>query len=185
MSHLFRRSEKKEEGGDTPNRSNTDHPVGTAGTREPSTSQAEVPAPKRSIKSRFGDKIRAFATRAAISPMRSTTPRALTPTPATVSDTQVQITPSLEAPESVNPGSLLSKPSDISATELAKANKKEIRLLKLGANAIDLLKVISDTAGLALPNPVGAILEKVSGVLGILKVCSTDSYENQLTGMVM
>jgi len=67
----------------------------------------------------------------------------------------------------------LSKSSDISATELEKTNKKEIRLLKLGSNAIDLLKVISDTASLALPNPVGVILEKVSGVLGILKVCST------------
>ena len=169
MPRLFRRREKK---GDTPI-SSTNDPVGAAGTQEPSTSQVEVPAPKKPIKPRFGDKIRAFATSGAIPPTRSTTPRTPTPTPATVGDTQVQITPSLEVPESADPGSLLSKPSDIPPTELAKTNKKEIRLLKLGINAIDLLKGISDTAGLALPNPVGAILEKVSSVLGILKVCST------------
>jgi len=185
MSHLFRRREKGGKGEDTPI-SSTDHPDGTAGIHELSTSdQVEVPTPKEPIKSRFGDKIRAFAASTAIPPMISTTLGVPTPTPATVGDTQVQINPSLEAPESVNSGSLLSKPSDISATKLAKTNKREIRLLKLGASAVDLLKVISDTAGLVLPIPVGAILEKVSSLLGILKVCSTESCENRLTGMMI
>jgi hypothetical protein len=72
------------------------------------------------------------------------------------------------------PGKLVSKRAIEVVKDTTETNDKTITLLDLGIGAIDLLSQVSEVAGIALPNPVGPVLEKVAAVLGTLKVCFID-----------
>jgi hypothetical protein len=50
--------------------------------------------------------------------------------------------------------------------------KKTTAMLEMGIEVIDLFQKVAKATEMVLPRPLGDVLEKVTSVLNVLKVCS-------------
>jgi hypothetical protein len=156
-------SKKKEKGGAMPNQ-----PSGESSAAGPSTTQARASTSKQPTTGRDRSVLGALLPRAKTPSTRPTTP---TPQPIAVIDTTEQQHSGEGVMDTPGAGKLTSKQAEI-LPEATATNKQKILFLELGIRAIDLLSDVSDIADIALPNPVGTVLGKVTVVLDTLKVCT-------------
>ena len=167
LGFLHGGSRKKEKANQSPGESSA-----VAG---PSTVQARVSTSKQSTTEGTRAVLGGLFSRNKSPSTRPTTPTptSLTPDPiGAINTTEQQQHPRDEATDPPSTGKLTSKQAK-TPPEATATNTKKVLFLELGIGAIDLLSEVSDVAGLVLPNPVGAVLEKVTAVLGTLKVCTT------------
>jgi hypothetical protein len=159
-------SRKKEKWGSTPDKA-LDQSHGEFSAAGPSTAQARVSTSKQSTTE---------GTRGVLGGLlsRNKTPSTWPTTPESVAVIHTTEQGHLRdgVMDTPTAGKLTSKQAEISP-EATATNHKKVLFLELGIGAIDLLSEVSDIAGLVLPNPVGAVLTKVTAVLGTLKVCTT------------
>jgi hypothetical protein len=155
-------SRKKEKGGDTLDEG-LDQASGASGTVGPSTTQARASTSKQSTIERKGGLLEGLFSRTKTPSMP---PIAAIPT----TEQQHFRDEMTDTPSAEKLTSKQAKPFPEAATT---TNNRKVRFLELGIGAVDLLSEVSDAAGLVLPNPVGAVLGKVTAILGTLKVCTT------------
>jgi hypothetical protein len=155
---------KKEKGVDMPDKTLNQPSLSSAGG--PSTNQASASAPKQST---TGSTLEALFSRSKTPSTRPTTPTPPTPQPIAAIDRAEQHLGD-EVTDTPSTGKLASKQTENIPETVAATNKKKQLALEHGIGAIDLLTQVSNIAGLALPNPVGEVLGKITVVLGTLKV---------------
>jgi hypothetical protein len=160
LGFLHGGSKKKDKGANPLNQ-----PPGAAG---PPDIQARASTSKQSTTERFMDKLGGPFSRPKTPSTQPTTPTQPIPTTDQrhLRD-ETTNTPSTEK--------LISKQAEAFPESATATNHTKVQFLELGIGAIDLLSEVSDAAGLILPNPVGAVLGKVTMVLGTLKVCTTQN----------
>jgi hypothetical protein len=148
--------------------STPDQSPGVSGTIGPSTSQAPSTS-KRSTRSKLETKIKGFLSGSRTPSDRPSTP---TPPPIKASNTIKRQGLGNDASDVLGPGKLTSKRAEKVPQDPAETIDKKIALLGLGIGAINALRDVSEITGLAMnqSNPVGQVLEKVTAVLGTLKV---------------
>jgi hypothetical protein len=154
LGFLHGGSTKKEKGADALNQ-----PPGACGADGPSATQARASTSKQSTTGRFMGKFGG-----PFSHPKTPSMQPITPTPPIHKD---------DMTDPPSAGNLTSKQARAFPEAATTTNNRNVRFLDLGIGAIDLLSEVSDAAGLVLPNPVGAVLGKVTAVLGTLKACTT------------
>jgi hypothetical protein len=162
LGFLHGGSRKKEKVGNPPDKALNQFP-GESSAAGPSTAQAGASTSKQSITDGTRGMLGGLFSRNKTPSTGHTTPEPIAYTEQQNLGDEVMGTPS---------GKLASEQAETSP-EARVTNNKKVLFLELGIGAIDLLSEVSDIAGLVLPNPVGAVLEKVTAVLGTLKVCTT------------
>jgi hypothetical protein len=155
---------KKEKAGDMPDKVLNQSP-GASSALGPSTTQAQASTSKQSATEKTKGVLGGLFSRTNKPSTRPTTP---TPQPISAIHTIEQQDMKDHLTDAPDTGKLTSKQAEVVPET---TNNKKVLVLDLGIGAIDLLCEVSDIAGLVLPNPVGAVLEKVTVVLGTLKVC--------------
>jgi hypothetical protein len=160
---LHGESKKKEKVGNTSDKALNQSP-GESSAAGPSTTQARASTSKQPTTERTKGVLGGLFSHKKTPSTRPTTPEPTAAIHATEQQHRRTDTPSA--------GKLTSKQTE-ALPEATVTNNKKVLFLELGIGAIDLLSEVSDIAGLVLPNPVGAVLEKVTAVLDTLKVCTT------------
>jgi hypothetical protein len=174
LDFLHGGTRKKEKGGNIPGKA-LNQSSGEPSAAGSSTPQARVSTSKQSTTEGTRGVLGGLFSRNKSPSTRPTTPTPTSPTPdpiGAINTTEQQQDLRDEVTDTPSSGKLTSKQADI-FPEATETNKKKVLFLELGIGAIDLLSEVSDIAGLVLPNPVGAVLEKVTAVLGTLKVGTT------------
>jgi hypothetical protein len=166
FSFLSEGLKKKEKGGDMLDKELNQSPDASS-VLGPSTTQVRPSTSKQSATGKTGSVLGGLFLRTKASSTRSTTP---TPQPIAAIHTVEQQDLRDEVTAAPGTGKITSKQAKAVPET---TNNKKVLALELGIGAIDLLCEVSDIAGLVLPNPVGAVLEKVTVVLGTLKVWTT------------
>jgi len=165
LSFLPGSSRMKEKEGATLNKALDQPPAaGESSAIGPFTTPAGASTSKQSRTGRIGGGLGGLFSRA-----KTPSTRPTTPTPP-IHTTEQQ---HLRDEATDTSGKLISKQAEAFPETATATNHRKVRFLELGIGAIDLLSEVSDAAGLVLPNPVGAVLGKVTAVLGTLKVCTT------------
>ena len=69
------------------------------------------------------------------------------------------------------PKNLLSDRPDMDLKKEDYDSEKAVAALDMGIEVIDLFQKVAKVTEMVLPSPLGDVLEKVTSVLGVLKVC--------------
>jgi hypothetical protein len=141
---------------------------GASSAGGPSTTQAPASTSKPFTTGKTGSVLGGLFSRAKTPSTRPTTP---TPQPIAAIHTTEQQSLKDEVTDTPSTGKLTSKQAKLVLEADTATNEKKKRVLELGIKAIDLVTEVSNIAGIILPNAVGPVLEKVTKVLGTLKVC--------------